>query len=378
MQPPTLSSRTSVPPCWPTVVVQVAATLVFWLTGERGTAATANSPVTAGDVFIVNNNLNTFSQVEDGVRAGGIVTYGAADQLGGIFADTSGLYLAGNPNGAGLAVERISIGQTSSIPILTMADFAGGSGGTTPVLRDLTVLGSGAIFTLYTNGAVDQFTPIAGGGYTRSAVGTFSGFTSADRGSGHQLSASVNGDYLLTSSRTQNRVWSLQISTGVVQQWSMPTPLLGPVTGTQLTLSAESVLDPVRGNRILVPMSNDGLYEIDFDPITGAFPTVNPRRLTSDAVATFIDGLSFDGTGALKVALRDNATTGSLREFSQSELAGASAGSAFNVFDKAPLYTGADARIARDIAVVVPEPTVSALGAVAVLAFACRRRLRRS
>jgi hypothetical protein len=359
-------------------VVAAVAILGFCLTVERASAITANSTVTAGDVFTVNNNLNSFSQIENGVRAGGAVTYGANDQLGGIFADASGLYFAGNPNASGLTVERISIGQTASTPILTPADFAGGSGGTTPVLRDLTVLASGAIFTLYANGAVDQFTPAGGGSFTRSAVGSFTGFTSADRGSGHQLSSSANGDYLLTSSRSQNRVWSLQISTGMVQQWSTPTGLLGPVTGTQLTLSAESVLDPVRGDRLLVPMSNDGLYEVDFDPATGAFPTANPRRLTSDTVATFIDAVGFDETGALNVSLRDTGTVGSLREFTQTELVAASGGSAFNVFDKAPFYSGTDARIARDLVVIIPEPAVSGLVGIALAAFAWRRRCRRS
>jgi hypothetical protein len=121
-------------------------------------------------------------------------------------------------------------------------------------------------------------------------------------------------------------------------------------------------------------MGNDGLYEVDFDPVTGVFPTVNPRRLTSDTVATFIDAVGFDQAGALNVSLRDTATVGSLRQFTQAELVAASAGSPFNVFDKASFYTGADARIARDIAIVVPEPTVSGLLAVALATFAWSRR----
>jgi len=236
------------------------------------------------------------------------------------------------------------------------------------------VLPSGTIFTLYNNGAVDQFTPAGGGTFTRTIVGTFTGFTGADRGSGHQLSLSLNGEYLLTSSRTQNRIWSLNISTGVVQQWTTPGGLLGPVTGTQLTLSATSVLDPVRGDRLLVPMSNDGLYEVAFDPATGTFPNATPFRLSNDTVATFIDGLAFDGEGDLNVSLRDDATNGSLREFTSAELAAASAGTPFTVFAKTPFYTGTDARIARDVFIVIPEPSVGALLVGTAGCFVRRRR----
>jgi hypothetical protein len=355
-------------------VVTALVAVAFCFAVERADAVVANSSVTPGDVFFVNNNLNGFSQIENGVRAGGTVAYGTAnEQLGGIFADASGLYLAGNPNATGLTVERIAIGETTSVPLLGPTDFAGASG---TILRDLTVLPSGTIFTLYTNGAVDQFTPAGGGTFNRTAVGTFSGFTGADRGSGHQLSLSLNGEYLLTSSRTQNRIWSLQISTGTVQQWITPAGLLGPVTGTQLTASATSVLDPVRGDRLLVPMSNDGLYEVAFDQTTGSFPNATPFRLSNDSVATFIDGLGFDGEGDLNLSLRDSATVGSLREFTQSELAAASAGSPFSVFAKASYYSGTDARIARDVFVVVPEPTIGALLISAGACFLPRRRAR--
>src|SRR5687767_12243615 len=71
---------------------------------HEAVAVTANSPVTGGDVFIINSNLNSFSQIENGIRAGGAVTYGATDQLGGIFSDASGIYFAGNPGGTGLTV----------------------------------------------------------------------------------------------------------------------------------------------------------------------------------------------------------------------------------------------------------------------------------
>jgi hypothetical protein len=339
---------------------------------HRADAATANSTVTTGDVFILANNLNGFSQIENGVRAGGVVSYGsgATEQLGGIFANASGLYLAGNL-GTGLTVEKISLGQTVSAPVLAAADFTGGGG---TLLRDLVVHTDGTIFTLYTNGAVDQFTPNGGGGFTRTSVGTFTGFTSADRGSGHQLSISLNGQYLLTSSRTQNSVWSLSISSGAVQQWVTPAGLNGPVSGIQLTLSATSVLDPVRGNRLLAPMGNDGLYEVAFDPATGTFPNVTPFRLSNDGIAAFIDGLVFDGDGDLNVSTRNDASIGSLREFTQTELVAASAGTPFAVMTKPAYYTATDARVARDVAIVVPEPSVAAL---LVGAVACMTRRRR-
>ena len=63
-----------------------------------------------------------------------------------------------------------------------------------------------------------------------------------------------------------------------------------------------------------------------------------------------------------------------MRQFTQAELVAASAGSPFKVFDKAAFYTGADARIARDLAIIIPEPTVSGLFAVALATFAWSRR----
>ena len=353
--------------------VAAASLIAFCSSAHRADAVTANGTVTAGDVFTLANNLNGFSQIENGVRAGGAVTYGsgATEQLGGIFADATGLYFAGNL-GTGLTIEKIALGQTVSAPVLGPSDFTGGGG---TLLRDLAVHSNGTIFTLYTNGVVDQFTPNGVGGYTRATVGTFTGFTSADRGSGHQLAISLNGQYLLTSSRTQNRIWSLSISGGVVQQWTVPTGLNGPVTGTQLVPSATSVLDVVRGDRVLVPMSNDGLYEVAFDPATGAFPNATPFRLSNDGVATFIDGLAFDGEGDLSISLRNDGTIGSLREFTQSELVAASAGTSFSVFGKTAYYTATDARVARDMAIVpVPEPTVATLLLGGAACVARRRR----
>jgi hypothetical protein len=336
---------------------------------------TAPSAVQPGDTYIVLNGLNGFSQIRGGARVGNSVTF-ANDQFGGVFADATGLYFAGNPGGTGVTVERIPIGQATSVQLLGSADLVGG--GATPVLRDLTVSRSGNIFTLYTNGDVDRFTPAAGGTYTRTAVGALTGFTSADRGSGHQLSLTDDGSYVIASSRSQNRLWSLGTATGTVQTWSVPTGLLGPVTGTQLTASATSVLDPVRGNRVIVPMGNDGLYEVDFDPATGAFTTADPRRLTADTVAAFVDGVGFRPTGELDVSLRDTASLGSLRAFTQAELAAASGGSPFTIFGRAAYYSAADARIARDLAVVVPEPgTVAVCGLAAVGLLAAPRRRRR-
>jgi hypothetical protein len=166
----------------------------------------------------------------------------------------------------------------------------------------------------------------------------------------------------------------LDISSGAVQQWNVPIGLNDPFTGTQLTLTATSVLDPVRGDRLLVPMSNDGLYEVAFDPATGSFPNATPLRLSNDGVAAIIDGLTFDGDGDLHVATRDTASIGSLREFTQAELAAAAAGSSFAILDKTGYYTAADARGPRDVMVVVPEPAVGGLLIAAVACFASRRR----
>ena len=347
---------------------------------SHASGATINAPLELGDVFTVNNNLNAYSQIRAGARVGGTVGYGAGTgngRLGGIFTDRNGsLYFAGQPDGTATTsqtVERITLGQSASTTLLSSADFSGASGGD---IRELAVAPSGNIYTLYTNGFVDKFTP-SGGAYTRSPVGQFAGFTSADLGSGHQLSFTPDEAYLITSSRSQNRVWSMATATGTNQQWNRPVPaVIGPVTNAQIVPSAESALDPVRQNRVIVPMGNDGIYEIDFDPATGAFGA-DPRRLTNDAVAAFVDGLTFDPAGNLIVSLRDTASVGSLRELTQAELAAASAGTPFAIFDRPAFYTGGDARIARDVAEVVPEPSTGAVLGLAALGLLARRRSAR-
>jgi hypothetical protein len=358
----------------------VAAAAIVLLVAAAPTApaaVTLNAPLEGGDRFIVLNALNGFSQIRNGARVGASVTFGANDRLGGVASDSTGIYFAGNPDGAALTVERIGLGQTTSTQLLNATDLAGG--GATPVIRDVGVSPAGILFVLYGTGAVDKFTPAGGGAYTRAPLGTFTGFTSADRGSGHQLSVSNDGNFLVTSSRSQNRVWSMNTSTGADQQYNVPAGLLGPVTNTQLTLSATSVLDPVRGDRVLVPMSNDGLYEVDFDPATGAFAAGNPRRLSNDTVAAFVDAVGFDNAGNLHVSLRDSGSIGSLREFTPAEIDAASDGiTPFSIFAKSPSYTNADARIARDLAVTVPEPATLGLVSLAAIGLLHRRRRRRA
>src|SRR4051794_6003978 len=96
-------------------------------------AATLNAPLDLNDAFFVNNNLIQLSQIRNGARVGGQITYGANDRLGGIATDTAGnLYLAGNPGGTGLTVERINVGQTTSAVLLNSTSLTGGT-----ILRDL-------------------------------------------------------------------------------------------------------------------------------------------------------------------------------------------------------------------------------------------------
>ncbi|HEY7120683.1 MAG TPA: PEP-CTERM sorting domain-containing protein [Tepidisphaeraceae bacterium] len=350
---------------------RVIAALSLAAVATAAHAATLNSPLQLGDTFISDNGMANLSQIRAGARVGGQIAYGANERIPGLAIDATGnLYLAGNPGGTGLTVEQIQLGQATSTVLLDSTSLTGGT-----TLRDLAVAPDGTIYTLYSsNGAIDKFTPAGGGTYTRTALGTLTGFTGADRGSGHQLSLSGDGNYLITSSRTQNRLWSMNTGTGANQTWTTPTGN-GPVSGTQLTLSAESVLDP-RGNKILVPMGNDGLYEVDFDPATGTFPTAAPFRLTNDTVAAFVDALTFDQADNLLVSTRDTSTIGSLRPFTEAELLAAESGSPFTLLSRTPTYTAADARIARDVIVsgVVPEPATTALLAIGAVGLLARRR----
>jgi hypothetical protein len=124
-------------------------------------------------------------------------------------------------------------------------------------------------------------------------------------------------------------------------------------------------------------MGNDGLYVVDFDPLTGAFPTVNPARLTNDAVAAFLDAINFDSAGNVVASLRDTGTIGSLRTFTEAQLIAAEGGIPFTLFGSSALYSNAaDARIARDAVVsgIVPEPGAITLLALAGAVLLTRRR----
>src|SRR5215208_4721630 len=139
---------------WRHLVGLVTALLLALLSPGSTSAATLNDPLQQGDLFLVNNNLNSLSQIRAGARIGGAVGYGTGtgnERLGGIFTDQTGaLYLAGQPGGltsGTTVVERIGIGETNSTQVLGPADLAGGS-----ALREDTVAPSGNIYALYTTG----------------------------------------------------------------------------------------------------------------------------------------------------------------------------------------------------------------------------------
>ena len=373
----------------------VAVAVVGALCGDS-LAATLPQPLQPGDIIFTTNNANSYTQIRNGVRLGtGPTNYGPGagnERLGGVFSDNTGaIYFAGQPSGAAIPfpdriVERIGVGQTNSSVLLTTPELPSGQ-----TLRELVVAPSGNLYVLYSRdiqpappggpgpdtrgqGTIDKFTPDGAGGYTRSTVGVLPGWVGNDRGNGHQLSLTASESYILTSARDGNSVWSMNTGTGATQRWIVPTGLLGPQSNVQLRPSAQSVLDPARPDRLLVPMGNDGLYEVDFDPATGTFPTPQPRRLTNDTAAAFIDALAFDASNNLIVSTRDDATLGSLRVFTEAELAAASAGTPFSIFGHTPLYTGTDARIARDMAISVPEPATGALITLACLGLLARTR----
>jgi hypothetical protein len=373
-------------------LLPVAVVVMLGAIGRDSLAATLTEPLQPGDIIFSTNNANSYTHIRNGTRIGaGPINYGPGtgnERLGGVFSDSTGaIYFAGQPGGANIPfpdkiIERIGVGQTSSSVIITTPELIGG-----PTLREAVIAPSGNIYALYVRdlqatpntvgqGTIDKFTPNPGGGYTRSTVGVLPNFVGNDRGNGHQLSLTAGESYILASARDANSVWSMNTGTGVTQQWTVPNPLIGPQSGVQVRPSAQSVLDPLRPNRLLVPMGNDGLYEVDFDPATGMFPTAQPRRLTNDTVAAFIDAMAFDAANNLIVSTRDDATLGSLRMFTEAELAAASSGTTFSIFGHTPLYTGTDARIARDMAIAIPEPATGALVTLACLGLLARRHRR--
>ena len=352
----------------------VYAVAAAGLAASSAGAATLNAPLQLGDTFFINSNLIQLSQIRNGARVGGQITYGANDRLGGIATDAAGnLYLAGNPGGTGLTLERVDVGQAASTVLLDATALTGGT-----ILRDLAVAGDGTIYTLYTTGAIDKFAPAGGGTYTRTAVGTLTGYTGGDRGNGHQLSLTADGNYLITSNRDTNSLYSINTGTGAVQTWTVPAGLNGPVTGAALRPAAESVLDLAVGDKVIVPMGRDGLYAVDFNPATGAFPTATPLRLTNDAADTnfFLDAVSFDDQTNLLSSNRDTTTLGSLRQYTRAELTAAYAGTPFSVLTHPAVYTATDARVARDLAGNVPEPSAVALAGLSAAALIARRRRR--
>jgi hypothetical protein len=348
------------------------ASLCLGVVAPPAGAVTINSPLTLGDIFINDNNMANLSQIRGGSRVGGQIAYGDNQRISGLATDPLGnLYLGGNPGGTGITVERIGLGQNTSNVVLPTSELTGGTN-----IRDIAIAPDGTLYVLYTDtAAVEKFTPNNVFGYTRTPLGTLTGWTGNDLGSGHQLSLTPDGNFLVTSSRSQNRLWSMNTTSGAIQTWTTPTGT-GPVTGTQLTASAESVLDPLRPNKILVPMGNDGLYVVDFDPLTGAFPNAAPTRLSNDATAAFLDAVTFDLAGNLVASLRDSGTIGSLRTFTEAQLVAAEGGVPFAIRTAPALYTAGDARIARDVIVsgIVPEPATAALLIVAASTTLLARR----
>jgi hypothetical protein len=371
--------------------VIMALAMIAALSAEAP-AVSLTEPLQPGDIIFTGNNANTISHIRNGTRLGGVIPYGGGtgnERIGGVFSDSVGnIYFAGQPGGANVPapdriLELIRIGETTSTLILPTSELPSGQ-----TVREGVVAPSGNIYILYSRdiqatpnttgqGTIDKFTPNPGGGYTRTTVGVLPGWVGNDRGNGHVLSLTAAETYVLASSRDQNRVWSMNLATGASEQWTVPNPLIGPQSGVQVRPSAQSILDPFRPNRVIVPMGNDGLYEVDYDPATGTFPNAIPRRLSDDgATAAFIDGMTFEGSDLI-VSTRDDATNGSLRRISEAELAAASGGTLFSIFGKPAFYTGTDARIARDLAASVPEPGAGVVVGLASLALLRRRRTSR-
>jgi hypothetical protein len=353
-------------------MTKAMALVLTLLAGSPALAATLNSPLAAGDVFLVANALNKLDQVRPGTVVTGI-TMPVAKQLSGVWAGAGSVYyVTGDTTATSpepLAVHTFSLGQTSSTQVLGGADFTGRTG----QIRDVSVDAAGNIYTVYTNATVDKFTN-TGGSYTRSALGTFTALSFGDNANGH-LGMSNDGKFLITSSRGENDLWSMNTTTGAVLNVDMGA------TGSGIV--SEAVVDPIAGNRILFATASgtniNRLWETTFDPVTGAIGS-SVTALTLANVTSIIDSLAFDpANGDLYYATRN--AGGQIRKIDYATLTAARGGTLFdqNTAGTLILQNG-DANVARDLAFVSPSaiPTPAALPmGVALLAGLATRRTRR-
>jgi hypothetical protein len=326
------------------------------LTVPAQAAIVLDSPLAPGDVVWVDQNLRNLYQMR-GSSIVSTVDFGANREVGGVFSGTDGsLYVASGNTAASstLAIDRIDVGQATSTTILGASDLVGGSG--TGQLRDVAVDPSGNVYTIYTAGAnIDKFTP-SGGAYSRTALGTFSGLTFGDSGNGH-LDISLDGGYVISGSRSQNSVYTMDSATGTVQSASMGGP-------TNSTMLAQAVLDRVSGDRILFGTASGStgvheLFEVEFDPASGALGSV--VQLSDDG--SNVDGMAVDPIGQTVYLARRSST---LRSAPHDELAAARADGSGGVnFDPSTLdtiFSGGQVNVARDLTVISPEIFSVSLG----------------
>src|SRR6185503_18046267 len=115
----------------------------------RAHAVVINSPLAPGDIIFTDNGMTNLSQIRAGARVGGQIAYGANERISGVATDGLGnVYLAGNPGGTGLTIERINVGSDTSSVLIPTADLTGGTN-----LRDIAVAPDGSVYVLYTNNA---------------------------------------------------------------------------------------------------------------------------------------------------------------------------------------------------------------------------------
>lgn len=338
------------------------------LAGAPAFAATLNSPLAAGDVFLVTQNLNKLDQVRPGSVVTGI-SAALARQLNGVWAGAGSVYYSVGDTTATtpvpLAVQRFELGQTTDTQVLGGADFTGRSG----QIRDVAVDAAGNIYTVYTNASVDKFTN-TGGSYTRSVLGTFTSLSFGDSANGH-FAMSNDGQFLVTSSRGENDLWSMNTTTGAVVQVDMGA------TGSSIV--SMPTIDPIAGNRILFATANSNginrLFETTFDPVTGAIgSSVTALSLSG----TIIDSLAFDpANGDLYFASRNSG--GQIRKIDYATLTAARGGTPFDQNTAGTLILGhADANVARDLAFVspaaIPTPAAASMGAILLAGLLTRRR----
>ena len=323
----------------------------------QGPQITLNSPIAPGDVFTVDANLQRLYHMR-GNTAVTVIDFGGLSTIGGVFVDDSNaLYITSGPAGNG-SVDRIAMGDTTSTQVLRADELLG----STPV-RDAVVAADGTVYVSAgnTSGAIVKFAP-GPTGYSRTDLGTFGLNLQSDRGNGH-LGITPDGGYLVTATRSSNRLGSMDTITGVVQTW-------GPSGGIP-TLVGEVALSPDADFVVFGAGSGAPayLYGLDFNSATGGFGA-SATLLNTDA-NLWIDALGFDPlSGSLYLCARDS----KMYVASADVVAAAMGGSPFAVRDLPVWYQGGGVSVARDFAVVTPEPTTMLLLGGGLLALARRRR----